>query len=75
MEKEKLHRLHVNIDEPTYIEFKDTIQWGLRNTLIVAILKIITKAVQKDGMMVVGAVLSGKYKLVIDHDSEQTPRD
>lgn len=71
---DKQHRLHVNIDTETYEEFKDTIQWGLRNTLIVAILKLITKAVKQDGMMVVGAVLSGKYKLVIDHD-EKAPRD
>lgn len=66
----KNHRLHVILDEETYLDFKDTIQWGLRNTLIVAILKIIISAVKQDGMMVVGAVLSGKYKLVIDHDKD-----
>lgn len=66
----KLHRLYMSIPEDVYYDFKDTIQWGLRNAMIVEILKILTKAVQKDGMMIVGAVLSGKYKLVVDKNEE-----
>ena len=65
---DKTHRLHVNVDTETFQQFKTHIQWGLRNVLIVAVLKIIVAAVKRDGMIVVGAVLSGKYKLVIDND-------
>lgn len=70
MEK-KPHKIYLIVDKETYLEFRDTIQWGLRNALIVAVLKIITAAVKKDGMMVVGAVLAGKYKLAIDHGEDR----
>lgn len=71
MTDKKLHRLHLSIEEDIYFDFRDTIQWGLRNALIVAVLKIIIAAVKQDGMMIVGAVLAGKYKLVIDNGDKQ----
>lgn len=65
---DKTHRLHVNVDTATFEDFKREVQWGLRNVLIVAVLKIIVSAIKQDGMAVVGAVLAGKYKLTVDKD-------
>lgn len=57
-------RLHIIIPETLFEEFRETIQWGLRQHLVAAVLKLIIEAVKVDGMMVVGAILSGEYKLV-----------
>lgn len=69
---DKKHRLHVMMDDELHKEFTDTIQWGLRQYLIIAVLKLVISAVKQDGMLIVGAILSGKYKLVPDDDK---PRD
>lgn len=73
MSNEKKHRLHVMMEDELHKDFTDTIQWGLRQYLIIAVVKLILDAVKRDGMMVVGALLSGKFKLVPDDD--KTPRD
>lgn len=70
---EKQHRLHIMVDDELYNDFRDTIHWGLRQTLVIAVIKLIISAVKQDGMMVVGAILSGQYKLV--KDDETPPRN
>lgn len=66
MTDKKLHRLHVMMEEELHKEFKETISWGLRQFLIIAIVKLIIQAVKADGMVIVGAILDGKFKLVPD---------
>jgi hypothetical protein len=39
------------------------IPWGLRRNVIEAVLKLILDAVEKDGIVVAGALLDGKFKL------------
>lgn len=60
----KPHRLHIVVSDELFDELRDTIQWGLRQHLVAAVLKLLIDAVKQDGMMVVGAILSGEYKLV-----------
>lgn len=57
-------RLSVIIPELLFNDFRDTIDWGLRQYLFAAVLKLIIQAVKQDGMLVVGAILAGEYKLV-----------
>lgn len=65
-------RLHIIIPDTLFEEFRETIQWGLRQHLVAAVLKLIIEAVKEDGMMVVGAILSGEYKLVrMEKDREK----
>lgn len=57
-------RLSVIIPETLFEEYKATIDWGLRKFLFAAVLRLIVDAVKQDGMLVVGAILAGEYKLV-----------
>lgn len=65
-------RIHITVNPELWDDFRGTIQWGLRQYLIGAVLKLIIDAVKQDGMLVVGAILAGEYKLVKserhDHD-------
>lgn len=60
----KPKRLHVIVPDEVFDDFRETVQWGLRQHLVAAVLKLIIAAVKEDGMMVVGAILSGEYKLM-----------
>lgn len=66
---EKPRRLHVIVEEELQKEWNATIAWGLRQHLIIAIMKMICAAVHRDGNMLIGAILAGKVKLVIDNDA------
>lgn len=71
----KKHRLHIIVPDDLFYEFKDTVQWGLRQHLVAAVLKLIIEAVKEDGMMVVGAILSGEYKLVRAEKDDRNKQD
>lgn len=65
------HRLNVTIeDDEFWQEWNQTISWGLRQHLIIALMKLLVSAVKEShhpGLMI-GALISGHYKLVIDHE-------
>lgn len=72
MEGKMKKRLSVLITEDLFEDFRTTIDWGLRQYLFAAILRLIIDAVKQDGMMVVGAILSGEYKLVrVEKDGDK----
>lgn len=68
-------RLSINISDELFEEFRITIQWGLRQYLFAAILRLIIDAVKQDGMMVVGAILSGEYKLIRAEKDDNNQQD
>lgn len=67
----KNHRLHIILEEDLFNEWNETIQWGLRQHIVIAVMKMLIAAVQKEGPMFLGAVMSGKYKLVFDDGKEE----
>lgn len=60
----KPKKITVDITEPLYLEFRATVPWGLRKHLISALIRLVTDAVKKDGTIVAGAIMDGKFKLV-----------
>lgn len=65
------HRLNVTIeDDDFWREWNSTVSWGLRQHLIIATMRMITSCLNNSphkGLML-GAMISGHYKLVIDHE-------
>lgn len=69
-------RLSVLIAEDLFDEYRKNIDWGLRQYLFSAILRLIIDAVKQDGMLVVGAILSGDYKLArVEKDRSDAGQD
>jgi hypothetical protein len=68
---EKKHRLHVIIeDDDFWQEWNRTISWGLRQHLIKAIMRLAIEAVKRDGGLMIGALIAGHFKLVIDDEAK-----
>jgi hypothetical protein len=65
------HRLHVIIeDHEFWQEWNETVSWGLRQHLIIALMRLVCRALKEathPGLMM-GALISGHYKLVIDNE-------
>lgn len=64
-------RLNINISDEAWEHFTSSVHWGLRAHLIVSIMKLIADAVNEDKMLI-GGILSNKYKLVRD-DTPDAP--
>lgn len=68
-------RLSVLISDKLFDEYRETIDWGLRQYLFSAVLQLIIDAVKQDGMLVVGAILSGEYKLMRAEKDDSDKQD
>lgn len=55
--------INVQIPEDLHDEVKEAIPWGLRGHLFQSILRLILEAIREDGQIVLGAVISGEYRL------------
>lgn len=63
-------RITVSIPEDLEKRMLKTIRRGFRDPLISAVLNLLVEALKRDGEIIVGAVLSGQYKLVFDPTKE-----
>jgi hypothetical protein len=45
-------------------EIDELIPWGIRRSIIETVLQLVLDAVREDGMVVIGSILDGKFKLV-----------
>lgn len=57
-------RLSIEIDPETFRKLQTLIPWGVKNQLFIIIIEDLIKALEDHGPMVIGAILSGKIKLV-----------
>jgi len=63
-------RTHIRISKRTHRDVAELIPWGMRRNVIETVLSLILDAVRQDGMVVVGAILDGKFKLVRDETGD-----
>lgn len=58
---------HINVQVPTdlYDEFKERVPWGLRMHLFRALLELILEAIRKDGEIIMGALMSGEFRITL----------
>lgn len=64
-----LRTINVRVPRDLHDEFTRAIPRGLRTMLVQSILSLILDAVNKDGKLVLGAIMSGEYRLslALDH--------
>lgn len=64
MPEDGLVRVNVRVSKELHDEMLTIIPWGLRRYVLEAVLRLVLDAIKKDGQVVAGAVLDGRFKLV-----------
>lgn len=59
-----MKRVTVPLDDAVFDRMNTTIRHGLRSPLMASLLTMALEAVERDGEMMVGAIMAGQYKLV-----------
>lgn len=66
MQEDGLVRVYIRISRRMHDEMSALIPWGLRRNVHETVLQLVLDAVKADGMVLVGHLLDGKFKLVRD---------
>lgn len=64
MPEDGLVRVNVRVSKILHDDMLTVIPWGLRRYILEAVLKLVLDAVKRDGQVVAGAILDGRFKLV-----------
>ena len=64
MAEDGLVRVNVRVSRQLHDQMLTIIPWGLRRYVLEAVLKLVLEAIDKDGQVVAGAILDGRFKLV-----------
>lgn len=62
-------KMTVKIPKELHDRLFRAIPWGLRRHLISSVLETVVTAIEKEGEIVMGAVMAGSYRLVWDEPS------
>lgn len=63
---ERKVRMNFEVPETLFKRTQEALPWGVRANVIRAILEIIVRSVERDGQMILGAIMSGECRLVYD---------
>lgn len=61
----RVRHINVQVPQDLYDEVRSSIPRGLRMVLFESILTLIMQALRADGPIVLGAIMSGEYKLTL----------
>lgn len=64
MSEDGLVRVYIRISRGMHDEMQKLIPWGLRRNVHETVLQLVLDAIRSDGMVVAGAILDGRFKLV-----------
>ena len=64
-------RVAVTVDDETWNRLTDLIPWGSRSVVIRSLLEILAEAVDKHGLIILGAIQDRSVKLVLRSNFEQ----
>lgn len=62
-------RISVPIPQELYEKFHRVIPWGFRKHLMKSVVEIVLEAVERDGNIVMGAVMAGRFRLQWEPDA------
>jgi len=69
-------RASMRISRETHERLETLIPWGMRRDVLEVVLQLVLDAIEEDGMVVAGAILDGKFKLVrVEVQGIQPPRE
>ena len=61
------------IDDELYDRMRATIPHGFRRWVITAVLETVIDAIEREGELMIGAIMAGNYKIVFDTDELPKP--
>lgn len=65
----KIRRITLRVDEELYQRVQG-LQHGFRGHMVNGLLKLVLDAIDRDGDIIIGAIMSGRYKLVRNEEQE-----
>lgn len=71
MGEDGLVGMKVRVSQEVHAQMARLIPWGMRRNVIETVLQLVLDAVERDGMVVAGAILDGRFKLVRSELLEQ----
>lgn len=67
--EENLKRVTIQVQPETYERLNRLVRHGFRRHLMEKLVVLVLDAIEKDGEIVVGALMEGSYKLVLDREA------
>jgi hypothetical protein len=64
MEDKNLSKVNVRVHPDLHTDLNRLVPWGMRRHLIEAVLKLIVDSIRTDGIVMIGAILAGRFSLV-----------
>jgi hypothetical protein len=64
-------RVSVTVDAETWNRLTDLIPWGSRSVVVRALLELFAESVEKNGLIMLGAIQDRKVSLVLRSNFEQ----
>lgn len=68
MGKPEMKRINLQIDPETYKRIQVTVQHGSLSHLMSGLIKLALDSIDREGDIMLGALISGQYKLVLDYE-------
>jgi hypothetical protein len=66
--RDDIKRITIQVDPALYSRIQ-AVRHGFRGHLMAGLIKVALDAIEKDGDIMLGALIAGKYKLVPDYDN------
>lgn len=57
-------KISVDVDREFHHRMQKALGWGIKARLVRCILEMIVEAVERQGEVIIGAILSGEYRIV-----------
>lgn len=64
--EERKVRMNFEVPETLFKRAQACLPWGMRANTVRVLLEVVVRAVETEGTMILGALLSGDYKIVYD---------
>lgn len=64
MSEDTLGKVNVRVQKDLHNDLNELVPWGMRRHLIEACIRLVVDAVKRDGLVVIGAILAGRFSLV-----------
>lgn len=70
MADKELKRITIQLDPELYKDLKRVVEHGYRRHILASLIRMAVNAVETEGEMMIGALMSGKFKVVM-HDENR----
>lgn len=69
MADKDLKRITIQLDPALFEDLRRVVEHGYRRHILAALIRMAVNAIESEGDMMIGALMSGKFKVVRDEES------